>query len=203
MLALFTDPDMWQHILRPDISILEKILRPIVVYTFLLVGLRLAGKRELAQLNAFDLVVLLTLSNTVQNAIIGNDNSVSGGIIGAATLLGINYLVVRFAHRYQKFDRLIEGRAELLMRDGKIVQSHLDRELITHAQLVAAAHKQGIASLHEVEKCILEPTGTITFVQKSPTADSARHGELLAILNAMAQEIKTLRGAANVSDDKA
>src|SRR3977135_4182355 len=118
--------EMWDHMFTPEISILEKMVRPLIVYLFLLVGLRLAGKRELAQLNAFDLIVLLTLSNTVQNAIIGNDNSVSGGVIGAITLLAVNYLVVRVAHRYKKFDRLIEGRAEVLMRGGKIVREHLD-----------------------------------------------------------------------------
>ena len=91
------------------LPVAEKILRPVVVYFFLVIGLRLAGKRELAQLNPFDLVVLLTLSNTVQNAIIGDDNSVTGGVIGAATLLLVNYLVVRFLYRHQKLDRLVEG----------------------------------------------------------------------------------------------
>src|SRR5206468_8321525 len=100
-----------RDILHPDVSILEKIIRPILVYLFLIVGLRLAGKRELAQLNAFDLVVLLTISNTVQNAIIGNDNSVIGGFIGATTLLVVNYIVVRFLFSHEKLDRLIEGDA--------------------------------------------------------------------------------------------
>src|SRR2546427_7455653 len=97
---------------------LEKIIRPVVVYVFLIVGLRLAGKRELAQLNPFDLVVLLTLSNTVQNAIIGDDNSVTGGLIGAATLLIVNYFVVRFLYGHQRLDRLIEGDADLLIENG-------------------------------------------------------------------------------------
>ncbi len=89
---------LWRDLFYPDISILEKIIRPILVYFFLVISLRLAGKRELAQLNPFDLVVLLTLSNTVQNAIIGSDNSVTGGVIGAATLLLVNYVVVRSLH---------------------------------------------------------------------------------------------------------
>src|SRR5512136_2429398 len=82
----------------------EKVLRPAIVYVFLVVLLRIFGKRELAQLNPFDLVVLLSLSNTVQNAIIGNDNSVTGGLIGAATLLTINYFVVRFLFRHRRLD---------------------------------------------------------------------------------------------------
>src|SRR5438067_7741917 len=100
------DAKLWTDIVQPEISILEKIVRPILVYLFLVVGLRLAGKRELAQLNAFDLVVLLTISNTVQNAIIGEDNSVTGGVIGATTLLLVNYLVVRFLYNHERIDRL-------------------------------------------------------------------------------------------------
>src|SRR2546425_8872083 len=98
----------------------EKVLRPIFVYVFLILGLRIAGKRELAQLNPFDLVVLLTLSNTVQNAIIGSDNSVTGGIIGAATLLLVNYVVVRFLYTRGTLDRIIEGDAEVLIENGQL-----------------------------------------------------------------------------------
>src|SRR5215469_68167 len=114
------DSALWHDLLHTDVSILEKILRPILVYFFLIVSLRLAGKRELAQLNPFDLVVLLTLSNTVQNAIIGNDNSVTGGLIGATTLLAVNYVVVRFLYTHETIDRLIEGDAELLIENGRV-----------------------------------------------------------------------------------
>src|SRR2546428_13072665 len=114
------DAALWRDLFHPDVHILEKIIRPILVYIFLIVGLRLAGKRELAQLNPFDLIVLLTLSNTVQNAIIGEDNSVSGGIIGASTLLAIKYFVVRFLYGHERLDRLIEGDCDVLITDGKI-----------------------------------------------------------------------------------
>src|ERR1700758_3394197 len=93
----------------------EKILRPIVVYAFLVISLRLSGKRELVQLNPFDLVVLLTLSNTVQNAIIGDDNSVSGGLIGATSLLAVNYLVVRFLYKHKDLEQIVEGKADVLI----------------------------------------------------------------------------------------
>src|ERR1700710_501739 len=116
----FLADTIWKEMFKPDITVLEKILRPILVYFFLIIGLRLAGKRELAQLNAFDLIVLLMLSNTVQNAIIGNDNSITGGLVGAATLLGLNYLMVRLAHRNRKLDRLLEGRPVILMRGGQV-----------------------------------------------------------------------------------
>src|SRR6266496_731895 len=109
--------------------LVEKILRPVLVYIFLVVGLRLAGKREMAQLNPFDLVVLLTLSNTVQNAIIGNDNSVTGGIIGATTLLAINYIVVRFLYSHEKLDRMIEGDPTALIENGCLCHDRLKQEL--------------------------------------------------------------------------
>jgi uncharacterized membrane protein YcaP (DUF421 family) len=172
---------------------LEKILRPILVYVFLIVGLRIAGKRELAQLNPFDLIVLLTLSNTVQNAIIGNDNSVTGGVIGAATLLAVNYLVVRFLFRHRRIDRLVEGKRDWLIREGQVLKDHLNRELMTRAELIAAAHKQGIACLEDVESAILEPTGTITFIQRSPTPDFARHSGLLTRFDTVMKELTTLR----------
>src|SRR5262249_1624421 len=129
------DAALWRDLLHPDVSILEKIIRPILVYLFLIVGLRLAGKRELAQLNGFDLVVLLTLSNTVQNAIIGNDNSVTGGIIGATTLLAVNYFVVRFLYFHEPLDRIIEGGPELLIEDGRLRKDTLGKELITLSEL--------------------------------------------------------------------
>src|SRR5258705_3881021 len=100
---------MWSHMFSLSLPVAEKMLRPVLVYAFLIVGLRLAGKRELAQLNPFDLVVLLTLSNTVQNAIIGEDNSITGGLIGATTLLVVNYVLVRFVSRHAALERFVEG----------------------------------------------------------------------------------------------
>jgi len=172
----------------------EKILRPIVVYAFLVISLRLSGKRELVQLNPFDLVVLLTLSNTVQNAIIGEDNSVTGGIIGATSLLVANYLVVRFLYNHRSLDQLIEGKSDVLIEDGKVKTQHLKRELITVAQLEAAARKQGFESLSEVQQCVLEPGGTITFLGKKPGSDESRHSELLKRLDALLAELARSRG---------
>ena len=187
--------DIWKDMFVLGIPLLEKILRPIVVYAFLVVGLRLAGKRELVQLNPFDLVVLLTLSNTVQNAIIGDDNTVLGGLIGATSLLITNFLVVRFLYGHRKLDQLVEGRADLLIENGKVRPQHLKTELITMAQLEAAAHKQGFSSLSEVEQCILEPGGTMTFIGKKPGAEDVRHQELLGKMESLAHEIALLRGS--------
>src|SRR5271156_3638534 len=118
---------IWKDMFVMGLPLLEKILRPIIVYAFLIVGLRLSGKRELVQLNPFDLVVLLTLSNTVQNAIIGDDNSVSGGIIGAPSLLLINYLVVRFLYDHRKLDQLVEGQSDVLVEKGKVKADRLKK----------------------------------------------------------------------------
>lgn len=186
---------MWKDMFVVALPILEKVLRPILVYAFLVISLRLSGKRELVQLNPFDLVVLLTLSNTVQNAIIGDDNSVTGGVIGATSLLAVNYLVVRFLYRHRSLDQLIEGRADVLIEDGKVRTQHLKRELITMAQLEAAARKQGFDSLSDVQQCVLEPGGTISFIGKKPGTDEARHGELTRRLDALMAELARLRGA--------
>ena len=184
---------LWTDMFVLAIPLTEKILRPVVVYFFLVIGLRLAGKRELAQLNPFDLVVLLTLSNTVQNAIIGDDNSVTGGIIGAATLLLVNYLVVRFLYRHEKLDRVVEGEACPLIENGVVLESQLAREVLTLQELEAAAHKQGFGGLNEVDRAVLEPSGTITFVSKRPAPEEARHHELLSRLDQLAQEVASLR----------
>jgi len=187
--------DMWKDMFVLALPVLEKILRPVVVYAFLVIGLRLSGKRELVQLNPFDLVVLLTLSNTVQNAIIGDDNSVTGGIIGATSLLVVNYLVVRFLYKHRSLDQLIEGKGDVLIEDGKVKTHNLKRELITMAQLEAAARKQGFDSLSEVQQCVLEPGGTISFIGKKPGTEEARHSELLKRLDAVLGEVARLRRA--------
>jgi uncharacterized membrane protein YcaP (DUF421 family) len=187
------DAAIWRDLLHPDISIAEKMIRPILVYLFLVVSLRLAGKRELAQLNPFDLVVLLTLSNTVQNAIIGNDNSVTGGIVGATTLLVVNYVVVRFLYSHEKLDRMVEGGAELLIDNGKLCHDRLRKELITVTELEEAAHKQGFTSLDLVERAILEPGGTICFIGKQPQPEEERFQEVLQRLDAIARDVATLK----------
>ena len=187
------DPKIWNDILHPDISIIEKIIRPVIVYIFLVIGLRLAGKRELAQLNPFDLVVLLTLSNTVQNAIIGNDNSVTGGLIGATTLLFVNYVVVRFLFNHEKLDRLVEGNPDVLIEHGKINHDRLRKELITLTELETAAHRQGFASLDEVDNAVLEPGGTIAFIGKKPGPEAERHAEVLNRIDQIANELARLQ----------
>jgi len=187
------DSALWRDLIYPDVSIIEKIIRPILVYLFLIISLRLAGKRELAQLNAFDLVVLLTLSNTVQNAIIGNDNSVAGGLIGATTLLLVNYIIVRFLYSHESLDRMIEGDPETLIENGQVRQDRLKKELITVSELEEAAHKQGFSSLDLVDRAILEPGGSISFLAKQPLPEESRYQEILNRLDALSSDVARLR----------
>jgi uncharacterized membrane protein YcaP (DUF421 family) len=187
--------DIWKDMFVMGLPLLEKILRPVIVYAFLIISLRLSGKRELVQLNPFDLVVLLTLSNTVQNAIIGEDNSVTGGIIGAASLLLTNYLVVRFLYDHRKLEQFIEGNADVLIDNGHLQDRALKHELITLPQLEAAARKQGFETLDEVQRCVLEPGGTLTFRGKRPTTDESRHEQLLESLQQLRDEVSRLRAA--------
>ena len=175
------------------LPILEKLLRPAIVYLALVVLLRIFGKRELAQLNPFDLVVLLSLSNTVQNAIIGDDNSVTGGIIGACSLLAVNWLIVRALFSSPKLTRLMEGRSAILVRDGQVDTKALKRESLTREELVEVVHRQGFEGFHEVKRCELEPNGTFYVEAFEPSIADKRHIELMAQLDAMGREIAALR----------
>ena len=177
-----------------SLPIAEKILRPIVVYVFLIIGLRLAGKREMAQLNPFDLVVLLTISNTVQNAIIGEDNSVTGGLIGAATLLVVNHVVVRYLYGHERLEQLVEGAPSVLIERGAIQPETLRKELVTEKELETAAHKQGFTSLSEVERAVLDSGGTISFEAKAPTPETARHDAIMARLDRLSAQVAALHG---------
>ena len=177
------------------LPIAEKILRPIVVYVFLVAGLRLAGKRELAQLNPFDLIVLLTLSNTVQNAIIGEDNSVTGGLIGAATLLLVNHFVVKYLYNHERLDHLIEGDPDVLIEDGEVKKDRLKAELMSVGELEVAAHKQGFSSLDEIDRAVLDPNGNIAFFAKRPTPDISRHEEVIARLEALSVQLASIQAS--------
>jgi uncharacterized membrane protein YcaP (DUF421 family) len=178
------------------LPILEKLARPVIVYLVLVVLLRVFGKRELAQLNPFDLVVLLSLSNTVQNAIIGDDNSVTGGIIGAFGLLAINWLVVRVLFRSRRLTRVLEGRSATLIRNGQIDLKAMNREMLSREELLSVIHRQGFEDFHQVRSCQLEPNGTFYVEAFEPSVDDKHHAELLARIDALSREVAALRGQA-------
>jgi uncharacterized membrane protein YcaP (DUF421 family) len=175
------------------LPILEKLLRPAIVYLALVVLLRLFGKRELAQLNPFDLVVLLSLSNTVQNAIIGDDNSVTGGIIGAFGLLAVNWLVVRALFRSPRLTRMLEGRSSILIRNGQVDQRALQRESLTREELLSVIRKQGFEDFHQVQRCELELNGTFYIEAFQPSIGDKQHKELVDRLDSLRGEIAALR----------
>jgi uncharacterized membrane protein YcaP (DUF421 family) len=175
------------------VPLLEKLLRPLIVYLALVLLLRVFGKRELAQLNPFDLVVLLSLSNTVQNAIIGEDNSVTGGVIGAISLLTINWIVVRILFRSPRLNRALEGRPAVLIREGHIDRKALEREALTREELVEVVHRQGFEHIHDVHRCELEPNGTFYIEGRDPSVADKRHAELLARLEGLTQQLAALR----------
>ena len=177
-----------------SLPVFEKILRPLIVYIALIAFLRLFGKRELAQLNPFDLVVLLSLANTTQNAMIGDDNSVSGGIIGAFSLLTANWILSQLIFKMPKLNDALQGSATTLIRDGKIDEDALRSQTLTHEELLSVIHKQGLDSVQEVQKCVLEPAGTFYIEKKSPSFDEAEISELLASVRTLTADVKHLRG---------
>ncbi len=184
---------LWRDMFWLSLPVAEKILRALVVYLFLVAALRVFGKRELAQLNPFDLVVLLTLSNTVQNAIIGDDNSVTGGLIGAFGLMAANYLLVRFVFKHRRLDQLFEGHPTTLIERGRIRQEALAKELLTESELLMVAHRQGFSSLEEIDLCVLEPGGGFFIQGKRPPLAERQHAELLARLDRLDQQLAELR----------
>jgi uncharacterized membrane protein YcaP (DUF421 family) len=151
--------------LLPETPVALLVLRAVVVYAFLLVGLRLAGRRELAQMTSFDLVLLLVLSNAVQNSINAGDNSLGGGLVSALTLLLLNHAVGYATWRWRRVERVVEGRPVRIVTDGKVHLGALRKELLTAAELRSALRKQGVMRIADCKQVVLEPDGTLSVVR--------------------------------------
>ena len=175
------------------LPVLEKIGRPVVVYLSLIFFLRLFGKRELAQLNPFDLVVLLCLANTVQNGIIGDDNSLTGGIIGAFSLLAINWLLMRFLYRFPQLNRAFAGTETSLIQDGKADRAAMKREGLTDEELLSVLHKNGFDMYEEVRRCVLEPSGTFYVEPIKPSAEDLDRRSIVDAVSALQEDVRALR----------
>ncbi len=188
---------MLEDMFHLHLPVLEKIVRPVVVYVCLILFLRLFGKRELAQLNPFDLVVLLCLSNTVQNAIIGDDNSVTGGVIGAFSLLAINWLLMRVLFKLPRVNQALEGSETVLVRRGVVDTAALEKETLTELELLSVVHKQGLGDLSEVEKCVLEPNGNFYVEPIKPSPDLAQVTALKESIEALRAELRAMRAELN------
>jgi len=157
----------WSVLLRPEVPWAEKILRPFVIYLFLLLAFRLAGKRELGAMTPFDLVVLLIISNVLQNAAIGNDNSLGGGLLGAFVIITINWLVAWLTFRHKRLQRMVENVPTVLVRHGHVLHGNLDREHMSMAELRAALRKEGIVTVNEASYTILEEDRRVSVIRRS------------------------------------
>ena len=184
---------MIHNMFHSPLPLVEKILRPVIVYLCLIVFLRVFGKRELAQLNPFDLVVLLSLSNTVQNAIIGDDNSVTGGIVGAFSLLAINWLLMWLLYRAPKVNAALEGESSTLIKDGKVDEAEMKKQTLTQVELISVLNKNGFNDPEDVSICVLEPNGTFYIKGRDPSRSDVAQGQLMAAVEQLSTEVKALR----------
>ena len=177
------------------IPIAEKVIRTVAVYGGLAVLLRLGGKRDLAQLNSFDLIVMLLLSNVVQNAVIGNDNSLAGGLLGAAVLVLINGIVVRVAATNDVTAAVFEGTPTVLIKDGKYDEHALRHEGLRRADVEVAIRRQGAHSVEEVESAVLEPGGSVVVTMKRDAEPATRKDveELMRAIRALESKVAASR----------
>jgi uncharacterized membrane protein YcaP (DUF421 family) len=172
---------MWHDLFTTGVSYGDKTLRTIIVYASIVVLLRLAGKRELAQLNTLDLSVVLLLSNVVQNAVIGPDNSLIGGIYGAAVLIAVNALFVRLqaylSDRTPRLERVLEGTPSVLIRDGKLQIRTLRRLALRPADVIVSSRKQGAEHVSDVREMVIAPGGTM-LIELKESEEGADRGDV-------------------------
>lgn len=179
-------------------SISEKLIRTIVVYFVLVILLRTLGKRKLSQLNPFDFVVLLLLSNTVQNAIIGNETTLPGGLIGAIFLIIISNVVVRLFYKLswrKRGGKILDGTTTVLIKNGEIQEKVLEQESITRLELESIAHDKGFDSTKEINNCVLEPNGKFFVEAKKPSPEQINYDNLMNKLNELSCQIEELKTA--------
>jgi uncharacterized membrane protein YcaP (DUF421 family) len=168
---------MWNDLLHLGVSVPDKIVRTLVVYVALIVLLRLAGKRDLAQLNSFDLIVVLLLSNVVQNAVIGPDNSLLGGVIGASVLVGANAFFVHVVRPWRGATAVLEGTTTVLARAGAWLPDAMRREGVRTADLEGALRRQNAYKIEDVAELKLEPGGTVV-VDLKPELENATKADV-------------------------
>lgn len=184
---------MLQSMFHMQLPLLEKLIRPMIVYLALIIFLRVFGKRELAQLNPLDLVVLLSLSNTVQNAMIGDDNSVSGGVVGAFALLAVNWFLSRLLFNMPRFNQTLQGSPRTLITNGVVDKDALRKETMTEEELLSVLHKQSYDSFEEVRRCVLEPNGTFFIEAVKPSLDDVEIQQVLSAVHKLSAEVSELR----------
>lgn len=194
----FLEGSAWSNMFTLDaekVTYLEKVVRPLLIYFVMVLLLRIFGKRELAQLNPIDFVLLLLISEAVQNSIIGDDTSLSGGVIGVATLLGVNYLMAYVKFRVQPLERLIEGSPVTLIENGKIDNAALKKEMMTEDDLEVIAHEEGLDKADEIEKLTLDPNGTFLVDAKGDIKDARFKREVLEKIDKLTEQLNDLQNS--------
>jgi uncharacterized membrane protein YcaP (DUF421 family) len=185
---------VWHDLVVVQIPLIEKVLRTVAVYLGIAILMRIGGKRDLAQLNTLDLVVMLLLANIVQNATIGPDNSVLGGLIGAAVLIAANSVLVRVSNLSETTVRVFEGTPTVLVRDGRYLDRELLKEGIRKADLAAALRRQNAPNVKQVAEATLAPSGALVVDLRAEAeiATKADVADLQARLNRLQEQLDTL-----------
>ena len=186
---------MWNAMFELHLNLGEKVVRAVVIYLFLVIALRLVGKRELTQLNTLDFVVLLAVANAVQNGLIGPDNSVTGAVVGATVLFVVNSALAWVVFRNRRAQQLIEGTATLVVRDGTAIASALKKEELSHDDLLAALQGAGAETVEEVRMAWLEPSGKVVVVPKLHVQSTRQYDDLKARLDHLTELVERLSPA--------
>lgn len=179
--------DLWDIQIPP----VEKLIRTVLVYVAIVAIIRVAGKRLMAQMNSLDLVVVLLLSNVVQNAIIGDDNSITGGVIGAIVLVVVNAAAERIAQVWPAFRTFVEGRPTVVVRDGALIEGSLDRLGVNASELQTALRRQGADGIDEVDLATFDPGGSIT-VDVKRAEQALSYGEFTAAMARLEARLASL-----------
>jgi uncharacterized membrane protein YcaP (DUF421 family) len=186
---------MWNAMFDLHLSLGEKVIRAVAIYLFLVIALRLVGKRELSQLNTLDFVVLLAVANAVQNGLIGADNSVTGAVFGATVLFLADSALAFVVFRSRRAQQVIEGTPTVLIQDGQVLEDALRREELTHDDLLAALQSSGASTFDEVERASLEPSGKVVFVPKDPSQATQQYADLRARIDHLTELVERLSPA--------
>lgn len=152
----------------------EIVLRSVSVYLFVVIALRIFGKKELSQLSVIDLVFILLISNSVQNAMVGSNATLAGGLTAAGSLFLLNFLLKNLLYRSPRISRLLQGEPVLLVHQGDVLMANLDREKISMDELRSAIREHGVASVEEVDLAVLEPDGNISILSQDYRKKSSR-----------------------------
>jgi len=187
---------MWNAMFDLDLSLAEKVIRAVVIYLFLVIALRLVGKRELTQLNTLDFVVLLAVANAVQNGLIGADNSVTGAVAGATVLFAVNSALALVVFRSRRLQKIVEGSPTVLIEDGRILDDELRHQQLSRDDLLLEIQSAGADSFDEVRTASLLPNGKVIVVQKAANQSSVQYDDLRARLDHLTDLVEQLAARA-------